>query len=264
MSELRAIVNQLGLTTASDGDAVLGRAEVFPEICVPGTATLRTSVLATWADILTGAIAGRALDPRIPLTLDLEVQVQQPAQVGTIITAEATVTKLGRSVVVCEAWFRDEATRAPIAMSFASFIASPNPEHVFVGGFPDMASLIKDTGRITMPLAERAGCRVVEPGTAEVPHQPDGLNASGAIQGGIVALAAEEAASSLASEPVVLHSLAVRYLRQFTVGPAVAVATGTSDVSVVRLTDRGNDRLGAVATARARPVESATVQFRKA
>ena len=99
----RHIVSELGLHVATDGDGIGGRADVFAELCVPGTDVLRTSVVATWADVLTGFVAGRAIAPRIPLTLDLEVQVGVPARLGARIDVEASVVKVGRSVVVTSA-----------------------------------------------------------------------------------------------------------------------------------------------------------------
>jgi acyl-coenzyme A thioesterase PaaI-like protein len=242
------IIAELGLHTAYDGGAVAGRAEVVPEACVPGTDVLRTSVLATWADVVTGYAAGHAVEPRIPLTLDLEVQVIEPPRAGMTVVSKGTVTKLGRTVVVTETPFIDEATGTLLAVSFVTFVPSPNPEHVFEGGtFPDGELQIS---RLTEPLAERAGARVVERGVVEMARRTDGLNATGAIQGGLVGLAAEEAASSLADDPVYLHAFQLRYLRPFNIGPARAEAEGSPDFAVVRLTDTGSGKLGATATAR--------------
>jgi len=70
------------------------------EACVPGTSILRTSVIGTWADVIAGIIAGYAINPRIPLTLDLEVHILKPARVGTRIRSEATPVKVGRTVTV--------------------------------------------------------------------------------------------------------------------------------------------------------------------
>jgi acyl-coenzyme A thioesterase PaaI-like protein len=97
----------------------------------------------------------------------------------------------------------------------------------------------------------------IERGVVEVPRRHDGLNATGAIQGGIVALAAEEAASSLADGPVVLDAMNVRYLRPFRVGPARAVATGDAGRAIVHITDAGSGNLGAVVTTRAHRLEAA-------
>ncbi len=247
MAVIKSVVAELGIQSQVHEGLVIGHSEVVPEACVPGTSILRTSVIGTWADVITGIIAGYAIDPRIPLTLDLEVHVLNPAHVGTRIVSEATPVKVGRTVTVCEATFRDELSGEPLAVSICSFIASPDPSHVFPGGFPLLEGMDQ---RLTQPLAERIGSRIIEPGTAEVPHRADGLNASGAIQGGLVAFAAEEAALSLSDEPHIVESLNLRYLRPFSTGPARAVATGDGVMSIVRLTDVGTGKLGAIATVR--------------
>ena len=241
------VVAELGLRCTSVAEVAYGNAEVQPTVCIPGAGVIRTSVLATWADVLTGAVAGRAINPRIPLTLDLEVQLRGLAREGDRIAASATVLKAGRTVVVCEARFWDERSGTPIAHSIASFIASPDPAHVFDGGFPDLSGM---SGSLSVPLARRVGVIVRKPGTVEMPRRRDALNATGAIQGGIVALAAEEAAMSLVAHPTVASSLNMRYLRPITTGPALAQSTGDEKMSVVHLVDAGTDKLAAIATVR--------------
>jgi acyl-coenzyme A thioesterase PaaI-like protein len=248
-----SIIAELGLRTAADGPVVRGAAEVVPELCVPGASMLRTSVFATWADVVTGYVAGRSMDPRIPLTLDLEVQLHGRAVAGDRVVCEASALKVGRTVVVCEARFHDDASGALLAIALGSFIASPDPTHVFPGGFPCVDQMM--TGRLVEPLAERIGRRTIAPGTVDVPHRPDGLNASGAIQGGLVAFGAEEAVMSLVDHAVVIESMNVRYLRPFSIGPARAVAEDLGDLAVVHLTDMGAGKLSAVATVRWRTVE---------
>jgi acyl-coenzyme A thioesterase PaaI-like protein len=242
-----SVIAELGLRPTVEADVARAWAEVVPEACVPGTAALRPSVLATWADVITGAVAGNAISPRIPLTLDLEIQLTGNACIGDVVEAEAIAVKAGRTVVVCQATFRLKRTHAPIAVALASFIASPDPSHLFPGGFPDISGI---TGRLSIPLAERIGATVISPGVAEVPRRPDGLNATGAIQGGLIAMAAEEAAMSLAAHPTVPDSLNVRYLRPFSIGPCRAEATGDERSSVVRLVDAGTGKIGAIATVR--------------
>jgi acyl-coenzyme A thioesterase PaaI-like protein len=247
----RSILSELGLTTRVGEGAAEGSVTVVPEMCVTATRVLRTSVIATWADILTGAVAGMAMEPRIPLTLDLEVQLLQPIVDGRELRLEAEPVKIGRTVTLAQVAVRAASTGELLARSYVSFIASPNPDHVWPSGrFPELAHLGK---RLAVPLAERIGSRIVEPGTAEVPYRGDGLNASGAIQGGIVCFGAEEAARSAAeaagAQTVVEH-LVLRYLRPFSIGPAVCVAELTGERAVVELTDAGSGKLGALATMR--------------
>ncbi|MCU1487157.1 MAG: thioesterase superfamily protein [Actinomycetia bacterium] len=247
-----SIIRELGLVTEVHGDRLRGRARVGPELLAPGTGALRTSVLATWADVLAGLLSTLTIRPSIPLTLDLEVQVHRPATSGRDVLGEAAVVKAGRTIVVCEVRFHEEGDAAPFAIAHTSFMASPNPDHLQPDAGFDLAMQVPQ--RLSIPLAERAEVRVLAPGRVEMPKRPDGLNAAGAIQGGLVALAAEEAAASCAGRPALLSSLALRYLRPFALGPAVAEAEAFDDLCIVRLTDGGSGKLGALATARLSPV----------
>jgi acyl-coenzyme A thioesterase PaaI-like protein len=243
------VVGELGLRVFKEDGLVFGRGEALAEASVPGTDVLRTSVLATWADVLTGCVAGEAVAPRIPLTLDLEVQVVAPVRTGTVVEVAATAVRVGRTIAVTTAKFLDATSGRLLAVSFTSFVPSPDASAVFTDGFPVPVL----DGRLSVAFAERIGARLLKSGVVEVPHRPDGLNAVGAIQGGLLAFAAEEAASSLSPEPVVAESLVLRYLRPFMVGPARAVATGEGPgFSVVQVSDAGADKLGLVATVRTR------------
>jgi acyl-coenzyme A thioesterase PaaI-like protein len=241
-------VTQVAFSTLVEGDEIRGRGTVVPEACVPGTTALRTSVVTLWADVLAGAAAGLAINPRIPLTLDLEVLVRRPFTPGSPVHAKARVVRAGRSVVVTEATFGDGTDPEPLAVAVATFVPSPDTSHVFDGGFP--IPVFPEGARLSQPLAERLDCRVLEPGVVEMPRRLDALNAVGAIQGGAVATALEEAAASLSPEPAHLESLNVRYLRPVMTGPARAVATAVGDLRTVRLTDTATGKLCALATAR--------------
>ena len=251
------IVAELGLRTTLQGETTHGVARVVDEACVPGTSTLRTSVLATWADIVTGAVAGTSIDPRIPLTLDLEVQLHRLVPSGVELRLEAEPVKVGRRIILTEVRICDAASDETFGMALVSFVASPNPEHVFEGGFPKLANL---EGRLAVPLAERIGGTVVEPGTFDLPRRPDGQNASGGIQGGIIVFGAEEAARSLFDTPSVATSLTVRYLRPFTNGPARCVAEVHGSLAVVRLTDLVTGKIGAFVTMRLHRADLPTLE----
>jgi uncharacterized protein (TIGR00369 family) len=250
VAERTHIIGELGLETDLAGDALRGKAAVTPNLWVPGTQVLRTSVLLTWADVVAGVLSALTITPRIAVTLDLEVHVIRQT-VGTgEVTAEATVLKAGRTVVVAETRFTD-GDGALFATSHGTFVASPDPAHVQPEGF----LLARNQSRqlLQEPLAERVGLRRLAPGRVEMPRHEEGLNPIGAIQGGLVALAAEEAAVSV-QPGTVLNHLEVRYLRPFMVGPAVAVAEVDEGVARVRLTDEGSGaKLGAVATGRLSP-----------
>ncbi len=244
------VVAELGLEVRAEGDVLRGRATVVEELCVPGTAALRTSVVLTWADVLAGTAAGFAMEPRIPLTLDLEVQVVRAAPPGMVVEADTFVVRAGRSVVVSGCRFSDAAGSGPVAVAIASFVPAPDPTHVFPDGFP-VPEVVGPA--LALPLAERLACRVVAPGVAEMPRRADALNAVGAMQGGLASLAMEEAVTSLLPAPTPLSSFTVRYLRPVMEGPARAVATAAGDVHTVELTDTATGKVCLYATARPHP-----------
>jgi acyl-coenzyme A thioesterase PaaI-like protein len=85
---------------------------------------------------------------------------------------------------------------------------------------------------------------------ALLPRAEDGLNSSRTLNGGLIALVAEEAVLSLAPGRT-LSSLGLRFLQPVRVGPVVATARETNGLAQVDLRDAGSDdRLSATATAR--------------
>lgn len=86
---------------------------------------------------------------------------------------------------------------------------------------------------------------------AVLSRSEDGLNSANTVNGGLIALAAEEAALSL-SPGSTLCSLGIRYLQPVRTGPVVATANQDHGLGLVELRDSGNgDRLAAIATTRA-------------
>src|SRR3546814_16135802 len=78
-------------------------------------------------------------------------------------------------------------------------------------------------GRLAVPFAERASCERRGGGSAALLRREDGLNASGTVNGGLLALVAEEAVLD-ARPGTTLASLSLCFLRPVRVGPAVATA----------------------------------------
>ena len=108
------------------------------------------------------------------------------------------------------------------AVGNAGFMASPNPAHEVSDGFPLDTS---EGGTVPPDRTVRSPGRDAEnrDGTATVPFHLDNINATGAIQGGLLALAAEEALAGVAgSAPI--ESMSLRYLRGFRGSAAHATA----------------------------------------
>lgn len=243
------ILIDLGFSVRRSGDRVHGSAPVVPEMWVPGTTSLRTSILAAWVDHVSGLAAMEAIAPQVPVTLELDVHLYEAAPADGTVHAVAHVVKAGRSVVVCGVDITDHDGR-PVAIGAASFMAAPDPRLELP---EDVArhALAVTPGRLQRPFAQRAGCRRRAPGVAELPRSRDGLNAAGTVNGGLIALVAEEAALSL-TPGATLSSMALRYLRPVRVGPAVATADVRAGLGrvVVRDAGGGDERPAVTATVR--------------
>lgn len=244
------ILTELGFGVRSAGGELHGTAQVTPFMHVPGTPCLRTSILASWADMLGGLLAVRSMTPRVPVTLDLDVHLARRAPAAGQVLAVGRTVKPGRSVFVARIDFLD-ASGARFGFAAASFMAAPDASL----RLPDRLSIDMPApdGRLVVPLADRAGCKRVAPGVAELPRSDDGLNSSNTLHGGLIALAAEEAVLSLAPGTTVC-SLALRYLQPVRTGPAVATASIDAGLGQVELRDAGRgDRLAMTGTARTFP-----------
>jgi acyl-coenzyme A thioesterase PaaI-like protein len=244
----RHIMRDLGFGVEGTGDVMRGSGHVVPEMWVPGTKALRTSILAAWADVVAGYIAVGLFDPGVPVTLDLDVHLHRPAVAIDEVRMVGGVQKSGRSVSVLSIEILGD--HVAIGFAHATFMAAPNPSL-------RMPTVVRDEGllhlhppRLDVPFAERAGCERLAPGLASIPLRPDGLNASGTLNGGLLALAVEEAALS-ARPGDTLASVSMRYVQPVRVGPAVARADVRDGLGNVVVRDAGrDDRLAVIATTR--------------
>lgn len=242
------ILRELGFGVWPAGDELIGTASITPEMLVPGTEVLRASILAAWLDTVAGVRAADALAPKAPVTLGLDLHLEAPPERLADVQVRSRLLKTGRSVVVVEIELLGDGT--PIGIGTASFMAGP----AATLELPPMAELAAHTreglGRLDVPFAERARCERREPGVAVIPLLPDGTNASLTMNGGLLALAVEEAALS-ALAGTTLSSFTMHYLRPVRVGPATARAVVRGDVARVEVTDAGaDDRLAVAATVR--------------
>lgn len=243
----RPVLREIMLETRRDGDEMWGATTVEPGMWVPGTASLRTSLLALWTDTVAGRLALDLIMPRVPVTLDLDVHLYGRPPTAGPLHAVARPLKVGRSVLVLTVDFTG-GDREPIAVGTASFMAAPDPKVIITPEKLLVRPSLADAGDLQVPLTERARCRRGEPGVAVLSRSEQGVNASDTVNGGLIALAIEEAALSLVPGSL-LSSMALRYLRPVRVGPAVATARAHGSLVRVEVRDAGaDDRLAVVAT----------------
>ncbi|HVC69342.1 MAG TPA: hotdog domain-containing protein [Acidimicrobiales bacterium] len=241
------ILNELGFGVRSTEEGLEGSASIIPEMHVPGMANLRTSVLAVWADMVTGLLAAKHMVDRVPVTLELDIHLYRPAPSSGMVRATGRSVKKGRTVFVASVDFADDDGDV-FAFGSASFMAVHDP----TVRLPDVLSfdLPAPTQTLSVPLADRARCRRVEPGVVVLERSEDGLNAANTINGGLIALAVEEAAVS-GSPGHTLSALDVRFLQPVRNGPVMAQARTHQGLCQVEVHDHGShDRLAAIATTR--------------
>ncbi|MGH9017769.1 MAG: hotdog domain-containing protein, partial [Acidimicrobiales bacterium] len=94
------ILHELGFGLRRLDGGLEGSASVIPELHVPGADRLRTSVLAVWADLMTGLLAATSMGGRVPVTLELNVQLYRPAPSAGSVHGGARPVKEGRTVFV--------------------------------------------------------------------------------------------------------------------------------------------------------------------
>ena len=243
------IVRELGLALDRHGDGLHGSAPVVPEMLVPGTGVLRTSILATWVDIVAGLLAVDRLAPRVPVTLELDTHLHRPPAGCGRIELWGQTLKAGRAVVVARVGIA--ADGEPIGTAAASFMAAPDATLRLPDGVHDVTANHRGGERLSAPFADRAGCRRDAPDRAVLTRSDEGLNSSNTVNGGLIALCIEEAVLSAVPAGATLSSLSMRYLRPVRVGPAVATAEVHGTFAEVEVRDAGSDdRLAVVATTR--------------
>ena len=245
LTELQFLPEHDGLESGE----VRGDAEITPFMHVPGTPHLRTSVLAMWSDMVGGILSLVAMRPRLSVTLELDVHLRRPAPSSGTVRAEGRTRKAGRSVHVAEVAFFDDAGEE-FGFSTTTFMTAHDATFTMPSGATPMR-FRRNPSRLSVPLAERARLVRTGGGAAELPLSDDGLNSTGTMHGGLIALVAEESVLSLGEPGAMVSSLQVRYLSPVRTGPAVAAAAGQDGLYRCELRDTGQDgRLAALATVR--------------
>jgi acyl-coenzyme A thioesterase PaaI-like protein len=244
-------IDELGLAMEAVGDELHGWADIRPTMWAPGTEMLRASVAMTWADSLLGLHALKALEPRLTVTLELDVHLFDDVAGIDRVHARSRLVKAGQAVIFTTLDFLGDDGHL-IGFGSGSFMAIPDPKWLSPPLEEILVRFGAPRGTLTEPVAERVGCERTGPGTVVLPCTPAVYNASRAINGGMLAVAVEEAALSADPEARWVESMHLRYLRSIRVGPAVARADvhyGTGRVEVI---DASTDKVAAIATTRSR------------
>jgi uncharacterized protein (TIGR00369 family) len=233
---------------------------VTPHICHASGAP-RAGVLSVLVDVVGGGLAAVAARPDWIATADLTLHLT-PRPVTGEISALGRVLRQGRTTVVVEVALTDTAGES-LGLATMSFAVLPRREENLSVDQVDRVNrmtMAVDGSGLTTPFRDRVGLTVIDPGTGaiELGRNDYVANSLGAIQGGLMAAAAEAAAEQAVSSgcgaPVESVDLQITYLALAKVGPVrtrtrllgLTADFGTAHVEIV---DTGAaDRLTTVAT----------------
>lgn len=249
------VLSQLGFAVRRDGDDLVGTAAIDGSMTVPGTGLVRTSLLAAWTDTLTGLLAVDRVQPRVPVTLHLEVDLIEPPVGLERLVATARVDKAGGRTITSSVELADPSGQV-FGLGSGTFVLAGDDSLRMPAELDTLLERMDGSGAVSgEPFARRAGCTVEAPGRAAIDFAPERSNASGTLSGALLALLVEEAALSVPATPptAVLSSLSMRYLSPVRTGPAVAIAEVVGEggpVTSVEVTDEGRGVLAARATTR--------------
>jgi acyl-coenzyme A thioesterase PaaI-like protein len=245
----RSILGQLGLVVERAGDVVEATGYVEPTLWQPGTTRLRLSVIATWADIVLGFVAFRALAPRPTTMLALDVELVDDVLDLEAVKVVGRIVKVGSSLAVCVVEFAEPGGRR-LGVGHGLFMVLAGPSLEQPADSPAPGAAWTKRRSLPEPFAVSAGCERIGPGSARLPCSPHVLNPVKALNGGLLALVVEEAI--LAANPeVALLSLSLRYLRAIRTGPALAQANiRAGGITTVDVIDESSGELALTATSR--------------
>jgi uncharacterized protein (TIGR00369 family) len=228
-------------------------------VCNPSGAP-RAGVLSTLVDVVGGGLAAVAARPDWIATADLTLHLT-PRPAVDEVRAEGRVLRQGRTTVVIEVGLHDPRGTA-LGLATMSFAVLPRRAENLVIEQADqvtrMTMATEDSG-FTAPFPEHVMITVLDAaaGAIELPLRDYVRNSLGAVQGGVVAAAAdaaaEQAIGAACGAAVETVDLQITYLALVKVGPVrtrtrVLSATDSFGAAHVEIVDAGaDDRLTTLA-----------------
>jgi acyl-coenzyme A thioesterase PaaI-like protein len=207
----------------------------------------RLAVIGTMVDLAAGVMAVRSTAPDWTATFELTIHHVAPAPPGAMLAGNCRLVRGGRNTVISETLV--EADGVPCAYSEVTYIRFPRPVNARAatpgGGVVDYRTTEPP---LALPIGELIGFRPDGPGQVSFDLSDPIRNSFGSIQGGMSAVALEEAALSTRPAATIASFLHVYYVSPAKVGPYVARANPLREVTGgttcrVDLRDAGADRV---------------------
>jgi uncharacterized protein (TIGR00369 family) len=239
------------------------RAPLVPGICADHGG-VRVGVIATFVDILGGALALKAIYPDWIATADLSVYTSR-RNTSEFFVASGSVIRGGSTTVALDVDIKVASGSSPsigdtlgsAMMTFSRLPRRKDTIELEQDSLDAVAYAMEGSG-LAGPLLDEIGIRVVDgsAGVAEAEMSGYVRNSFGVLQGGVVALladvAGEPAAQAAVGKSLMTSDLSIRYLSPGKIGPfrtASRVVRTTADTALTRVEVRdtgADDRLLAV------------------
>lgn len=250
----RHLLRDLGFAGTGTREESINRITITDGLL--GPIGVRLGVLATLVDVSGAGIALSSVAPGWIATADLNVHLVQPVFEGAV-SAICRPLRVGARSVVVRADLTDEGGNliAIGRMAFARIPGSATQAVVEEAVSDGLTSFAMEGGRpLLEPLTERCGMESVGPGQLRFEKSEYVRNSFGTVNGGVLALAADEAAVSAAGGGSATD-LQIHYLEQIGDGPVGVTAEVIRGDKfgaqcTVRIEDRSTGRLAAISDVR--------------
>jgi uncharacterized protein (TIGR00369 family) len=210
-----------------DGEVYTAGMRAAPHISAkPGG--VRAGIWASLADLIGGAVATRAIRPNWIATSDLSVHLFSPLYEGELQVA-AHVLRQGRRTIIIEVDFFAAGLEAPpigmATLGFSVLKARGGVQQMRGSENPFHAEFSNAQKPLEQDILKRLGVETLDATQGQIRLHPSSYssNTLGAVQGGVLALLADEAGQLLARQEAqaewVTQDLALHYLALGKSGP---------------------------------------------
>ena len=205
-----------------DEETMVARALVEPELLGRGGEPPGMGALVPIVDLVAGARAGRLAGGDWMATSDVWLHERAPLRAGPI-ELHTRVLRAGKRTVVV-ALEVDGGGRAAVSatVEFSRIRREASPHQTTEAGVSEGWTRLGSGPLLDRPLEDACGFRVLDPdrGEVELARSPFVANSIGTLQGGVVALLGDVAASAAVGHGARTVDLQFRFLAQTGDGPA--------------------------------------------
>jgi len=226
---------------------------------------LRAGIWAALADLVGGAVATRTVQPNWVATSDLAVHLFSPVYEGELHVTTRLLRHGKRTAIIEANFFAGDQNQERVGLAtlgFSVLKARGENQRMIENGEEPRTDFGDSQKPLSQDILDRLGVEIVDPKRGQIRLEPTAysLNTLGAVQGGVLAVLADESGQTLArqvSQPDwVTRDMTLHYLALGKTGPLeteAEILNQSDEAALVRIEilDRGEaNRLVLVATLR--------------